>query len=106
MPGHHGGAETADQQGDDREDAGLGEDGDTDRQANADQALDHGPFRPVEAHQHTGAGIERGPEGPAGHAQRHEPHHDAAGPAATNTAQGRCAEMAIDQRVVQRDVQQ
>ncbi len=48
VPGDHGGAEAADQQGDDREDARLGEHGNADGQADAQQALDHRPLRPVE----------------------------------------------------------
>ncbi|MNP06940.1 hypothetical protein D3C76_989450 [compost metagenome] len=106
MAGDHGGAEAADQQGDHREDARLGEHRDADGQANAHQALDDRPLRALKTYQHPAALVGRGPAGPGGHAQGHEPHDDTAGPAAANAAQGGQAEVPVDQDVVQRDVQQ
>ncbi len=49
--------------------------------------------------------IDAAPSAPAGHAQGHHPHHDRRGPAAADAAHGRHAEVAIDEHVVQRNVQ-
>ena len=105
MTRHHGGAEAADQQGDHREDAGFSEHGDTDGQADTEQSLENRPLRPFKMAVHLTRLIDRTAHRPDHHAQGHEPHHDRRGPAATHAAHGRHAKMAVDEDVVERNVQ-
>ena len=105
MPGDHGGAEAADQQRDHGKDTRLGEHRDADRQADTQQALDHRPLRPVETAEQFTRLVRRRPALPTGHAQRHDPHHDRRGPTAADAAHGRDTEVAINEDVVQRNIQ-
>ncbi|MNL08183.1 hypothetical protein D3C87_1288900 [compost metagenome] len=105
MPGHDSGAEAADQQGDHGEDARLGEHRDADGQADAQQAFDHRPLRPVETAEQLARLIGWRPTLPSGHAQGHHPHDDGSGPAAADATHGRDAKVAIDEDVVQWNVQ-
>ena len=105
MAGDHCGAQAADQQGDHREDARFGKDRDADRQANAQHALDHRPLRPIETLEQLAALVRRPPARPACQAEHHHPHRNARGPAAAHAAHGRHSQMAIDEDVVQRDIQ-
>ena len=106
VAGHHVLVEPADQQGDHREDARLGEHRDADRQADRHQRADGRAIRPLPAREQLAGAVDRGLVHPEQHAEKHEPHHRAGGPAAAGAAHLRHAEVAVDQRVVDRDVQQ
>ena len=106
MPGDHGGAERADQQGDHREDARLGEYRDTDRHADRQQPAEFGPGGAVKTLEQPAGSVIFGTAYPEQHGQGHEQHDQPGCPAAADAAHGRHAELAVDEDVIERDVQQ
>ncbi|MCY1423944.1 hypothetical protein D9M71_396720 [compost metagenome] len=106
MPGDHCGPQPADQQGDHGEDARFGEHRDANGAADGEQAFDHRPLRLVESAEQLARFVRRRASHPTQHAQQHEPHHQAAGPTAAHATQGRQAKVAVDQDVVEWNVEQ
>gem|GEM_PF-6372971 len=82
--------------------ASANADGHADRQ----QATKHRPARALEVGEQLACLIGRRTLHPDGHGGQHEQHHQCRGYAATHTTQRRHTELAVDEHVVQRDVQQ
>lgn len=79
VAGYYLGAQAADQQGDYREDAGFGEDGNANRQANRQQALLYSRLQPVIALEYLAGAVVGRPADPPEHTQQHGPHDQAGG---------------------------
>ncbi|CAM5444739.1 hypothetical protein SSTU70S_03070 [Stutzerimonas stutzeri] len=84
----------------------FGEHRDTDRQTDREQGAEHRPARPFEVGEQLARSIRRGAAYPEQHGQQHEQHDQRRCDTAANTAECRRAELAVDEDVVERDIQQ
>ena len=105
MAGHHHSAQAADEHSNEGEHAGLGEQGDADRQTQTEQAPLHRPVRPLESLEQTTGPVQAGAFQVEDHAGQHEPHDQGSGHTTADTTHGGQAELAVDQHVVGRHIE-